>query len=170
MHWVDAGSFPSIPIRCKNPSEIGADRIVNAVAAFDKYRTSLVIIDFGTATTFDVISEAGEYLGGAISPGIMIASEALFMKASKLPRVEIFVPPENVIGKDTASSIKSGIIFGYAGLVDGMVKRMQAEMGTNARVIATGGLAELMEQVSETIEAVEPALTLEGLRIISNNL
>jgi len=169
-HWVDAGSFPSIPIRCKNPSEIGADRIVNAVAAFDKYRTSLVIIDFGTATTFDAISEAGEYLGGAISPGIMIASEALFMKASKLPRVEIFVPPENVIGKDTASSIKSGIIFGYAGLVDGMVKRMQAEMGTNARVIATGGLAELMEQVSETIEAVEPALTLEGLRIISNNL
>ena len=92
------------------------------------------------------------------------------MKASKLPRVEIFVPPENVIGKDTASSIKAGIIFGYACLVDGMVKRMQAEMGTNARVIATGGLAELMQQVSETIEAVEPALTLEGLRIISNNL
>ncbi len=92
------------------------------------------------------------------------------MKASKLPRVEIFVPPENVIGKDTASSIKAGIIFGYAGLVDGMVKRMQAEMGTNAKVIATGGLAELMQQVSETIEAVEPALTLEGLRIISNNL
>ncbi len=92
------------------------------------------------------------------------------MKASKLPRVEIFVPPENVIGKDTASSIKAGIIFGYAGLVDGMVKRMQAEMGTNAKVIATGGLAGLMQQVSETIEVVEPALTLEGLRIISNNL
>ncbi|TES94587.1 MAG: type III pantothenate kinase [Desulfobacteraceae bacterium] len=169
-HWVDAGSAPKLPIRYKNPAEVGADRIVNAVAAFHKYQTSLVIIDFGTATTFDSISEKGEYLGGAISPGIMIASEALFMKASKLPRVEIFVPPESVIGKDTASSIKAGIIFGYAGLVDGMVRRMKVEMGTNPRVIATGGLAELMCQVSETIEVVEPALTLEGLRIISNSL
>ena len=169
-HWVDAKSAPNLPIHYKNPSEVGADRIVNAVAAFHKYQTSLVVIDFGTATTFDSISENGEYLGGAISPGIMIASEALFMKASKLPRVEIFVPPENVIGKDTASSLKAGIIYGYAGLVDGMIKRMKAEMGTNPRVIATGGLAELMSQVSETIEAVEPDLTLEGLRIISNGL
>jgi len=170
-HWVDAMSAASIlPIRYKNPSEVGADRIVNAVAAFLKYKTSLIVIDFGTATTFDAISEKGEYLGGAISPGIMIASEALFMKASKLPRVEIFVPPENVIGKNTASSIKAGIIFGYAGLVDGMVRRMKIEMGTNPRVIATGGLSELMYQVSETIEVVEPALTLEGLRIISNGL
>jgi len=169
-HWVDAKSAPNLPIHYKNPSEVGADRIVNAVAAFHKYQTSLVVIDFGTATTFDSISENGEYLGGAISPGIMIASEALFMKASKLPRVEIFVPPENVIGKDTADSLKAGIIYGYAGLVDGMIKRMKAEMGTNPRVIATGGLAELMSQVSETIEAVEPDLTLEGLRIISNGL
>ena len=169
-HWVDAMSASTLPIRYKNPSEVGADRIVNAVAAFHKYKTSLVLIDFGTATTFDSISEKGEYLGGAISPGIMIASEALFMKASKLPRVEIFVPPESVIGKDTASSIKAGIIFGYAGLVDGMVQRMKIEMGTNPRVVATGGLAELMYQVSETIEVVEPALTLEGLRIISNGL
>ena len=169
-HWVDAESVPNITLRYRNPSEIGADRIVNAVAAFHKYRTSLIVIDFGTATTFDAISEKGEYLGGAISPGIMIASEALFMKASKLPRVEIFMPPESVIGKDTASSIKAGIIFGYASLVDGMVKRMRAEMGTNPRVIATGGLAELMYQVSETIEALEPALTLEGLRIISDSL
>jgi len=169
-HWVDAMSVSSLPIRYKNPSEVGADRIVNAVAAFHKYQTSLVVIDFGTATTFDSISEKGEYLGGAISPGIMIASEALFMKASKLPRVEIFVPPENVIGKDTASSIKAGIIFGYAGLVDGIVRRMQIEMDTNPKVIATGGLAELMYQVSETIEVVEPTLTLEGLRIISNSL
>jgi type III pantothenate kinase len=168
--WVDAKNCAGMPILLKNPAEVGADRIVNAVAAFHKYRTSLIVVDFGTATTFDAISEKGEYIGGAISPGIGIASEALFRKASKLPRVEIFVPPANVIGKDTIGSIKSGIIFGYAGLVDGMVKRMQAEMGTNARVIATGGLAELMEQVSETIEAVEPALTLEGLRIISNNL
>jgi type III pantothenate kinase len=169
-HWVDAKSAPNLPIHYKNPSEVGADRIVNAVAAFHKYQTSLVVIDFGTATTFDSISENGEYLGGAISPGILIASEALFMKASKLPRVEIFVPPENVIGKDTAGSLKAGIIYGYAGLVDGMIKRMKAEMGTNPRVIATGGLAELMSQVSETIEAVEPDLTLEGLRIISNGL
>ena len=169
-HWVDATSALTLPIRYKNPSEVGADRIVNAVAAFHKYQTSLVVIDFGTATTFDSISEKGEYLGGAISPGILIASEALFMKASKLPRVEIFVPPESVIGKDTASSIKAGIIFGYAGLVDGMVRRMKIEMGTNPRIIATGGLSELMCQVSETIEVVEPNLTLEGLRIISNCL
>ena len=169
-HWIDAMSASTLPIRYKNPSEVGADRIVNAVAAFHKYKTSLVVIDFGTATTFDAISDQGEYLGGAISPGIMIASEALFMKASKLPRVEIFVPPESVIGKDTASSIKAGIIFGYAGLVDGMVRRMKIEMHTNPRVIATGGLAELMYQVSETIEVVEPDLTLEGLRIISNSL
>jgi type III pantothenate kinase len=169
-HWVDAMSASILPIRYKNPSEVGADRIVNAVAAFQKYQTSLVVIDFGTATTFDAISEQGEYLGGAISPGIMIASEALFMKASKLPRVEIFVPPEKVIGKDTANSIKAGIIFGYAGLVDGMVRRMKTEMNSTPRVIATGGLAELMYQVSETIEVVEPDLTLEGLRIISNGL
>lgn len=168
--WVDAMSATNMPIRYGNPSEVGADRIVNAVAAFQKYQTSLIVIDFGTATTFDSISDQGEYLGGAISPGILIASEALFMKASKLPRVEIFVPPEKVIGKDTISSIKAGIIFGYAGLVDGMVKRMTREMGTNPRVIATGGLADLMCQVSETIEAVEPNLTLEGLRIISNRL
>jgi len=128
------------------------------------------VIDFGTATTFDSISEKGEYLGGAISPGIMISSEALFIKASRLPRVEIFIPPKSVIGKDTSSSIKAGIIYGYAGLVDGMVKRMKAEMGTNPQIIATGGLADLMCQVSETIEVVEPNLTLEGLRIISNSI
>lgn len=168
-HWVDARSAPKLPIRYKNPSEVGADRIVNAVAAFHKYKTSLIVIDFGTATTFDSISEKGEYLGGAISPGIMISSEALFIKASRLPRVEIFEPPDRVIGKDTASSIKAGIIFGYAGLVDGMVKRMKIEMATDPRIIATGGLAELICQVSETIEIVEPALTLEGLRIISNS-
>jgi len=166
-HWVDARSYPAMPILTSNPSEVGADRIVNSVAAFEKYKTSLIVIDFGTATTFDAISEKGEYLGGAISPGIMIASEALFIKASKLPRVEIFNPPEKVIGKDTIGSMKSGIIFGYAGLVDGIVVRMKAEMGTNPRVIATGGLSSLMFKVANTIEAVEPDLTLEGLRIIS---
>ena len=168
--WVDAKNCAGMPILLKNPAEVGADRIVNGIAAFKKYGTSLIVVDFGTATTFDAISEKGEYLGGAISPGIGIASEALFREASKLPRVEIFAPPEKVIGKDTISSIKSGIIFGYAGLVDGIVRRMQAEMGNHPKVIATGGLAGLLFEVSETIEAVEPALTLEGLRIIANNM
>jgi type III pantothenate kinase len=169
-HWVDAKSSTRMPIRIDNPAEVGADRIVNAVAAYQRYQTSLIIIDFGTATTFDAISEKGEYLGGAISPGISIAAEALFIKASKLPRVEIFSPPETVIGKDTADSMRSGIIFGYAGLVDGMVNRMKIEMGTSPRVLATGGLANLMANVSETIEKVEPTLTLEGLRIIYENM
>jgi type III pantothenate kinase len=165
--WVNPASYAGMPIHYRNPSDVGADRIVNGVAAFTKYRQSLIIIDFGTATTFDSISEKGEYLGGAISPGIMIAAEALFMKASKLPRVEIFHPPASVIGKDTAASIQSGIIYGYAGLVDGMVRRMRSEMGSAPKVIATGGLAGLMHDVSETIEAVEPQLTLDGLRIIA---
>ncbi len=168
--WVDAKSVATMPILYDNPAEVGADRIVNAVAAFHEYQTSLIIIDFGTATTFDAISEKGEYLGGAISPGIMISAEALFIKASKLPRVDIFTPPENVIGTNTANSIKAGIIYGYAGLVDGIVRRMKAEMDLPPKVIATGGLATIMQQVAETIEAVESNLTLEGLRIISSSL
>ncbi|MBI9082430.1 MAG: type III pantothenate kinase [Desulfobacterales bacterium] len=165
-HWVDARSAGAMPILTSNPMEVGADRIVNAVGAYEKYRTSLIIIDFGTATTFDAISEQGEYLGGAISPGIVIAAEALFMKASKLPRVELFTAPDRVVGKDTIGAIQSGIIYGYAALVDGMVARMGREMGSNPRVIATGGLAPLMNRVAESIEAVEPSLTLEGLRLI----
>ncbi len=168
--WIDARNCGGMPILIHNPAEVGADRIVNAVAAYEKYKSSLVIIDFGTATTFDAISEKGEYLGGAISPGIMISSEALFIHASKLPRVDIFNPPEQVIGKDTISSIKAGIIYGYGSLVDGMVRRMKQEMGTSPRIIATGGLAPIMQQVSETIESVEPSLTLEGLRIIGSRL
>ncbi|MBW1897476.1 MAG: type III pantothenate kinase [Deltaproteobacteria bacterium] len=168
--WVDAKTAAHMPILYSNPSEVGADRIVNAVAAYDKYKKSLIVIDFGTATTFDAISEKGEYLGGAIAPGVIIASEALFKNASKLPRVELFEKPEFIIGKNTVESIKSGIIFGYAGLVDGIVKRMNKEMGTGPKVIATGGLATLIYNVSETIEAVEPALTLDGLRIINSSL
>lgn len=164
--WVDAKSCAGMPILYSNPAEVGADRIVNAVAAYEKYKKSLIVIDFGTATTFDAISENGEYLGGAISPGIMISAEALFMRASKLPRVEIFRAPETVIGKDTINSIKSGIIYGYAGLTDGIVRRMIAEMGTSPKVLATGGLAPLMADICETIESVESSLTLEGLRII----
>jgi len=169
-NWVDARSYTRMPILINNPSELGADRIVNSVAAYHKYRQSLIIIDFGTATTFDVVSQNGEYLGGAISPGIMIASEALFREASKLPRVEIFERPEHVVGKDTASSIKSGIIYGYAGLVDGIVGRMKAQMDTTPMVLATGGLAPLMADVAVTIEKVESSLTLEGLRIISEDM
>lgn len=169
-HWINARSYPGLHISGNNPNEVGADRIVNAVGAYNRYRTSLIIIDFGTATTFDAISEQGEYLGGAISPGIGIAAEALFTHASKLPRVEIFNPPATVVGKDTISCIQSGIIFGYAGLVDGIVQRMKAEMQTCPKVIATGGLAPLIRDVATTIEAVEPDLTLEGLRIIAEGL
>jgi type III pantothenate kinase len=167
--WVDARSYTGMPILINNPAELGADRIVNAVAAYHKYGRSLIIIDFGTATTFDLVSQKGEYLGGAISPGIMIASEALFREASKLPRVEIFEQPENVVGKDTASSIKSGIIFGYAGLVDGIVARMKAQAEAEPLVLATGGLAPLMANVANSIEKVDDSLTLEGLRIISDS-
>lgn len=166
-HWVDAKSVARMPILYGNPAEVGADRIVNAVAAFEKYKSALIVIDFGTATTFDAISSKGEYLGGAICPGIMISSEALFRNASKLPRVEIFSRPDRVIGKDTVGSIQSGIIFGYAGLVDGMVRRMSVEMDSPPKIIATGGLAPLMADISETIEAADSDLTLEGLRLIS---
>ena len=164
--WVDAATLTDMPILYDNPKEVGADRIVNAVAGFHKYHTSLVVVDFGTATTFDCISEDGAYLGGAISPGILISSEALFQKASRLPRAEIFAAPKCVIGKDTMSSMNAGIIYGYAGLVDGIVRRIKKEMTSVPKVIATGGLAELMAQVTESIEAVEPHLTLEGLHII----
>jgi len=167
--WISAQTVKNMPIRYDSPGEVGADRIVNAVAAYGKYRTGLIVIDFGTATTFDVVSEKGEYLGGAISPGIMIAAEALYSHASKLPRVEIFKAPRSVIGKSTRESIQSGIIFGYAGMVDGIVERIRKEMARDLKVIATGGLAPLMQDVSETIETVEPTLTLEGLRILATS-
>jgi type III pantothenate kinase len=168
--WVDPRNCADMPILYNNPNDVGADRIVNAVGAYHRYRSSMVIIDFGTATTFDAISGSGAYMGGAISPGIQIASEALFQKASKLPRVDIFHAPEIVIGKDTVTSIQAGIIFGYAGLVDGMVKRMVREIGGSPKVIATGGLAPLMQHVAETIETVDPTLTLEGLRLIGQSI
>lgn len=169
--WIEAASVKKLmPILYSNPGEVGADRIVNAVAAFDKYKTSLIIIDFGTATTFDVISDKGEYLGGAIVPGVMISAEALFQKASRLPRVEIFKAPDKVIGKNTIESIKSGIIYGNAAMVDGMVQRMKKEMGTSPSILATGGLAPLMAGLSDTIESVEQSLTLDGLKIIAASM
>ncbi len=163
---VGPGLKTGMPIQYDNPKEVGADRIVNAVAAYEKYRTGLVVVDFGTATTFDCVSKDGAYIGGAIAPGVTISCEALFQKASKLPRVEIFAKPKNVVAKDTISSMNVGIIYGYAGLVDGIVNRIKKETGQNLTVIATGGLASLICEESETIEHVEEFLTLEGLMII----
>ena len=169
--WIDPPAVKKLmPILYTNPNEVGADRIVNAVAAYDAYKTALIIIDFGTATTFDAITARGEYLGGAICPGVMISSEALFQRASRLPRVEIFKAPEKVIGDDTIESIKSGIIYGNAAMVDGMVARMAKEMAAEPRIIATGGLAPLIAEVSNTIEVVDQSLTLNGLKIISQVL
>jgi len=154
-----------IPILYDNPAEVGADRIVNAVAAFERYKRCLIVVDFGTATTFDYISSKGEYMGGAIAPGIGISAEALFQRTSKLPRVEI-LRPKRVIGKNTIHSMQSGIFFGYVGLVDEIVRRMKKETRSNPKVIATGGLAGLIAGDSETIEEVNEFLTLEGLKII----
>ena len=155
-----------MPVSYDNPKEVGADRIVNSVAAYEKYRTALVVVDFGTATTFDYVSADGVYQGGAIAPGVLISCEALFQKASKLPRVEIFAKPRQVIAKDTISSMNVGIVYGYTGLVDGIVKRIKKEAGEDLTVIATGGLAPLICELSETIDHVEEFLTLEGLMII----
>lgn len=170
-HWVKAESVRGwMPIQYTNPAEVGADRIVNAVAAYHRYPEALIVIDFGTATTFDVISEKGEYLGGAISPGIRIASDALFQRTSKLPRVALFDPPVSVIGKDTENSLKSGIIHGYTALVDGMVEKIREEMGQKIKTIATGGLAPLIHKTSKTIDLVDQNLTLEGLRLLSKRV
>jgi len=163
---VGPGIKTGMPIRYDNPKEVGADRIVNAVAAYEKYKSALVIVDFGTATTFDYVSADGAYMGGAIAPGVLISCEALFQKASKLPRVEIFARPKSVIAKDTISSMNVGIIYGYAGLVDGIVNRMKKESGEELTVVATGGLAPIICEVSETIDHVEEFLTLEGLMIV----
>jgi len=162
---VGPGIKTGMPIFYDNPKEVGADRIVNAVAAYEKYHKECIIVDFGTATTFDYISPKGEYMGGCISPGIVISSEALFEKASKLPRVE-FSKPKTVITKDTVSAMQAGIMYGYAGLVDGIVDRMKAEVKTNPLVIATGGLANIIAPETKTIEKIEEMLTLDGLRII----
>ncbi len=164
---VGPGIKTGMPIFYDNPKEVGADRIVNAVAAYDKYRQAAIIIDFGTATTFDYISPKGEYMGGCIAPGIMISSEALFERAARLPRVELS-KPKSVVTKDTVSAIQAGIIFGYAGLIDGIVERMKAEIKTKPLVIATGGLASLVTSETKCIDKVEDMLTLEGLRIIYN--
>lgn len=162
---VGPGIKTGIFIKYENPREVGADRIVNAVSAHHKYSGPLIIVDFGTATTFCAIGENGDYLGGAIAPGIGISTEALFQRAAKLPRIEL-VKPKSVICRNTVTSMQSGIIYGFVGQVEGIVKRMQEEMGQEAYVIATGGLANLIAQETSIINAVEHFLTLEGLRII----
>ena len=162
---VGPGIRTGIPIRVDNPREVGADRIVNAVATVELMGTPAIAIDFGTATSFDCISSAGEFVGGAIFPGVFVSLEALVSRASKLSSVEIVRPP-NVIGRNTVHNLQSGMVFGYAGMVDTMVRRMRKELGEDARVVATGGLAGLIAAETETIERVEPFLTLEGLRLI----
>jgi len=164
--FVGPGTRTGMPILYDNPKEVGADRVVNAVAAYERYRTALIVVDFGTATTFDCITARGEYLGGAIATGITVSMEALFQNASKLPRVEL-ARPEHVIGRNTLASMQSGLLFGYVELCDGLVRRMVSEMGEpRPKVIATGGLASLVAKESALIESVDEYLTLEGLRLI----
>jgi type III pantothenate kinase len=163
---VGPGINLGMPVEYDNPKDVGADRIINAVAAYEKYHTGLIIIDFGTATTFDCVSREGAWIGGAISPGLVISCEALFEKASKLPRADIFAKPRNVIAKDTVSAMNVGIIYGYAGLVDGIVNRIKKETGYEMTVLATGGIAPLIYGESTTIDHLEEHLTLEGLMII----
>jgi type III pantothenate kinase len=162
---VGPGVKTGISVKYENPKEVGADRIVNAVAAYDRYGAPAIVVDFGTATTYDAISRDGEYLGGAIAPGIGISLEALFQRAAKLPRIELVKPP-SVVGRNTVSSMQSGIVFGFAGQVDEIVRRMREEIGGDAFVVATGGLAELIAPETSTIQKVDRLLTLWGLRVI----
>jgi type III pantothenate kinase len=162
---VGPGLKTGMPILYENPLEVGADRITAAVAAFEKYGGPAIVVDFGTATTFDAVSARGEYLGGAIAPGIQIAAEALYLKTARLPRIEIR-KPKRAIGRTTVSSMQSGLYFGYIGLVLNTIAEIRKELGTNVRVVATGGFGSQVTEELPAIEAYEPDLVLEGLRII----
>ena len=163
--FIEPGVKTGMPVHYENPAEVGADRIVNGVAAFEKYGGPCVVVDFGTATTFDCISARGEYMGGVICPGIGISADALFQRTARLPRVDIR-KPARVIGTTTVGSVQSGLYYGYLGLVDGILEGLLAEMGKDTQVIATGGLAPLIGTASKYIKHVDDSLTLEGLRII----
>jgi type III pantothenate kinase len=162
---VGPGVKTGIPIRYDDPREVGADRIVNAVAAKERYGAPVVVVDFGTSTNFDVVSPEGEYVGGVIAPGIEISMEALFARAARLVKVD-YSAPASVIGKTTVGGLQSGLVYGFAGQVDGIVGRIREELGVDARVVATGGLADLVSPHSRTVERVDPFLTLEGLRLV----
>jgi len=163
--FIEPGIKTGMPVQYDNPAEVGADRIVNGVAAFEKYGGPCVVVDFGTATTFDCVSPKGEYLGGVICPGIGISADALFERTARLPRVEIRKPPR-VIGSNTVGSLQSGLYYGYLGLVDGILELLLAEMGADTHVIATGGLGSMIGTNSKYIKHVDDFLTLDGLRII----
>ncbi len=163
--FIEPGIKTGMPVLYDNPAEVGADRIVNAVAAFEKYGGPCVIVDFGTATTFDCVSKKGEYMGGVICPGIGISADALFQRTARLPRVEIRKPPR-VIGSTTVGSLQSGLYYGYLGLVDGILERLVDELGSETHVLATGGLGSLIGTGSCFIKDVDELLTLDGLRII----
>ncbi|MGZ4314894.1 MAG: type III pantothenate kinase [Gaiellaceae bacterium] len=162
---IGPGTRTGMPIRFEDPREVGPDRIANAVAALARYGAPCICVDFGTATNFDAISADGEYVGGVLAPGVEISMDALFARAARLHQVD-FVEPERVIGRSTAAALQSGLVYGFAGQVDGIVRHMREELGAEARVIATGGLAQLVAPHSDTIELVDPVLTLEGLRLI----
>lgn len=162
---VGAGIKTGIPILTDNPKEVGADRIVNAVGAFGKHKKELIIIDFGTAITFDYVTKSGEYKGGLIAPGMGISTDALFQKTAKLPRVEV-EKPKNIIGKNTVESLKSGIFYGYLSMIEGIINRISSETKSKPFVIATGGHAEIIKGESHIIDEVDPLLTLKGLKII----
>ena len=162
---VGQGLKSGMPILYENPREVGADRIVNSVAGFAKVGAGCIIVDFGTATTWDVVTPKGEYLGGVIAPGIEISSQALYERASKLPRVQI-ARPKSVIGRNTEASMQAGLYFGYSGMVDSVVARIREEVGFPCRCLATGGLASLIAEQSKTIDETDPLLTLRGLKIL----
>ena len=162
---VDAGVKTGIKIRYEDPKAVGADRVCDAVAVMKLYGGPACVVDFGTATTFNAITKDGEYLGGAITAGINLAAEALYTRAAKLPRIDLQVPP-SVIGRNTVHAMQSGLLFGYVSMVEGMVNRFRAELGSDMKVVATGGLAEVVAHETKVIDIIAPWLTLEGLRLI----